>query len=76
MGLRTFEQFLDGLRDGREVYYQGKQVEVVTEHPELGIAARHAAIDFRLAEDPTFRELAIHREGNETYSAYYRMPQN
>ena len=51
MGLRTAEEFLNGLRDAREVYYRGERVPMVTEHAELGVAARHAAIDFELAED-------------------------
>jgi 4-hydroxybutyryl-CoA dehydratase/vinylacetyl-CoA-Delta-isomerase len=74
MGLRSPEEFLKGLRDGREVYYQGKRVASVTEHPELGVAARHAAIDFQLADDPAHRELAVFEDGEESYSAYYRVP--
>jgi 4-hydroxybutyryl-CoA dehydratase / vinylacetyl-CoA-Delta-isomerase len=76
MGLRSPEQFLNGLQDGRDVYYQGKRVNVVTEHPELGVAARHAAIDFQLAEDPAHRALAVVEEGQESYSAYYRIPRD
>jgi aromatic ring hydroxylase len=74
MGLRTVEQFLSGLRDGREVYYRGQRVPDVTEHPELGGAARHAAIDFQLAENPKFQQLATRREGNAVYSTYYHIP--
>ena len=74
MGLRTVEQFLQGLRDGREVYYRGQRVADVTEHPELGVAARHASIDFQLAEDPKLRDLATRREGKDTYSTYYQIP--
>lgn len=74
MGLRTVEQFLSGLRDGREVYYRGQRVPDVTEHPELGVAARHAAIDFRLAEDPKFQQLATRGEGKSAYSTYYHIP--
>src|SRR5580700_2613012 len=74
MGLRTVEQFLSGLRDGREVYYRGQRVPDVTEHPELGVAARHAAIDFQLAEDPKLQQLATRREGNAVYSTYYYIP--
>ena len=76
MGVRTPEQFLDGLRDDRTVYYRGQRVKAVPDHPELGVAARHAAIDFQLAENPKFRELAVYREGGEEYSAYYRIPRN
>jgi 4-hydroxybutyryl-CoA dehydratase/vinylacetyl-CoA-Delta-isomerase len=76
MGLRTATQFLEGLQDAREVYYRGERVPVVTEHPELGVAARHAAIDFELAEDARFRELAVWEDGGEKYSVFYRIPRN
>lgn len=75
MGLRTREQFLDGLRDQREVYYRGERVASVPDHVELGVAARHAAIDFELAEDPRFVDLAVRRQGNQVYSAYYHVPE-
>jgi 4-hydroxybutyryl-CoA dehydratase / vinylacetyl-CoA-Delta-isomerase len=76
MGVRTPKQFLDGLRDDRTVYYRGQKVASVPDHPELGVAARHAAIDFQLAEDPKFRDLAVQREGAEEYSAYFRIPRD
>ena len=44
--MRSPEEFLAGLHDGREVWYRGARVRDVTAHPELSIAARHAAIDF------------------------------
>lgn len=74
MALRTAAQFLAGLRDTREVYYRGERVASVVDHPELGVAARHASIDYEMAENPIFRGLAVHREGSEEYSAYYRVP--
>ena len=76
MALRTSEQFLDGLRDGREVYYRGQRVPVVTEHPELGVAARHAAIDFQLALDPKSRDHAVYCDGTEEYSVLYKIPRD
>jgi 4-hydroxybutyryl-CoA dehydratase/vinylacetyl-CoA-Delta-isomerase len=76
MALRTAAQFLAGLRGTREVYYRGERVPDVVKHPELGVAARHASIDFEMAENPRFRELAVHREGSDEYSAYYRVPRN
>jgi 4-hydroxybutyryl-CoA dehydratase/vinylacetyl-CoA-Delta-isomerase len=76
MGLRSAEQFFAGLRDAREVYYRGQRVHSVLDHPELGVAARHAAIDFRLAENPVYSELAVHHDGGEEYSAYYRIPRD
>jgi 4-hydroxybutyryl-CoA dehydratase/vinylacetyl-CoA-Delta-isomerase len=46
VGSRSPEAYLEGLRDGREVYYRGERVEDVVDHPELGLAARHGALDF------------------------------
>jgi 4-hydroxybutyryl-CoA dehydratase / vinylacetyl-CoA-Delta-isomerase len=48
----------------------------VPDHPELGVVVRHVAIDFELAEDPRFMELARHDDGSEAYSSYYRVPRN
>jgi 4-hydroxybutyryl-CoA dehydratase/vinylacetyl-CoA-Delta-isomerase len=76
MALRTAAEFLAGLRDAREVYYRGERVSNVVDHPELGVAARHAAIDFALAENPKYRELAVHREDAAEYSAYFRVPRD
>jgi aromatic ring hydroxylase len=49
--MRSPEQYLDGLRDGREVWYRGERVSDVTDHPELGLAARHGALDFHGPSD-------------------------
>jgi aromatic ring hydroxylase len=59
MALRTVQQYLDSLRDGRRVYYRGRLVDDVTAHPVIGLAARHAAIDYQMAEDPRYRDLAV-----------------
>ncbi len=75
MGLRTVDQYLDGLGDDREVYYQGERVDKVVEHPELGIAVRHAAIDFALAHDPQHASLAVRGEPGSEYSAYFHLPE-
>jgi 4-hydroxybutyryl-CoA dehydratase / vinylacetyl-CoA-Delta-isomerase len=44
--MRSPDEYLEGLRDGREVYYRGERVDDVVAHPELGLAARHGALDF------------------------------
>lgn len=68
--LRTAEEYLEGLRDEREVYYQGARVEDVTAHPELGIVSRHAARDFEFAEQAEHADLAV----TDGYSTYYLVP--
>lgn len=74
--LRTADQYLSGLEDNREVYFQGERVACVPRHAELGVAARHAAIDFRLADDPKHRALAVADRDGESFSFYFHLPQN
>ncbi len=76
MGLRTPEQYKQSLRDGRAVYFRGEKVADVTRHPVIGIAVEHACIDYRMAEDPKYRELAVMREGGGEYSRYFHLPRN
>jgi 4-hydroxybutyryl-CoA dehydratase/vinylacetyl-CoA-Delta-isomerase len=66
MPLRTPDQYLASLRDGRRVYYRGRRVEDVTAHPVIGLAARHAAIDYEMAEDARYSDLAV-VEGRSRY---------
>jgi aromatic ring hydroxylase len=75
MALRSVEQYVASLKDGRRVFFRGKKVEDVTTHPVIGVAVQHAAIDYRMAEDPTHRALAVvtHGEG-DPYSRYYEIP--
>ena len=76
MGLRTAEQYKSSLRDGRAVFFRGEKVADVTTHPVIGIAVEHAALDYRMAHDPKYRELAVVKEGANEYSRYYHIPQN
>jgi 4-hydroxybutyryl-CoA dehydratase/vinylacetyl-CoA-Delta-isomerase len=64
--VRDAEAYLAGLRDGREVWYRGERVADVPAHPELGIAARHGALDFELAHDPAHAGLAV-TDGASTF---------
>jgi aromatic ring hydroxylase len=70
--MRSPDEYLAGLRDEREVWYRGERVADVVAHPELGIAARHGALDFELAEEPAHRELAA----TDGHSTYYHLPRS
>ena len=78
MPLRTAEQYVDSLRDGRTVYYRGQRVPDVTTHPVIGRAVQHAAIDYTLAENPAHRELCVVSDGEADgeYSRYYQLPRS
>ena len=76
MPLRTPEQYKESLRDGRAVFFRGEKVADVTRHPVIGIAVEHAALDYRMGEDPKYRELAVVRDSGGEYSRYYQVPRN
>jgi aromatic ring hydroxylase len=68
--VRSAEEYLSGLRDGREVWYRGERVPDVVDHTELGIVSRHAALDFSFAEEHP--ELGV-TDGRPTY---YHLPRD
>ena len=73
MALRTAEDYLRALADGREVYYRGKRVSDVSRHPYLGLAAEHAARLYRLQRDPSFRPPLVTTVDGQKVSAFYRL---
>ena len=77
MGLRTAAEYMQGLRDGRTVYFHGRGVPDVTAHPHLGVAARHAALDFELAEEDGHKDLFTWTDaGGDVHSRYYKRPES
>lgn len=78
MGLMTAEQYLESLNDGRIVYYKGEKIENVAEHKDLGVCARTMAVDYEMAENPEYRDLAIVPDPDldELVSRYYHKPKN
>ena len=71
MPLRTVQQYVESLRDDRTVYFRGERVADVTRHPVISVAVEHASIDYAMAEDPSHRDLAVIRDGEDEYSRYY-----
>lgn len=56
MGIRTGAQFIAGLHDGREVWYDGKRVEDVAHFPPFAAAVRSTATLYDLQHDPRYRD--------------------
>ncbi|MFN0147213.1 MAG: 4-hydroxyphenylacetate 3-hydroxylase N-terminal domain-containing protein [Dehalococcoidia bacterium] len=46
MALRTADDYIDSLRDGRAVYYAGERIADVTAHPLFGMRARQISEEF------------------------------
>jgi aromatic ring hydroxylase len=76
MGLRNAEQYIESLRDGREVYIHGERVDDITKHPSLRKAIDHGAIDYEVDKRPELRDLLVTRSaktGNEI-RRYFELP--
>ncbi len=76
MPIRTPEEYVASLRDGRRVYYRGELVPDVTTHPVIARAIDHASIDFQMAEDPKFRDLAVVEGAHGPRSRYFETPRD
>jgi 4-hydroxybutyryl-CoA dehydratase/vinylacetyl-CoA-Delta-isomerase len=72
MSLRSVEQYVEGLRDGRRVLYRGAQVKDVVEEPELRPAVDHSALCYSIAE--SHRELAVDVVNGEQFSGFWTVP--
>ncbi|NOZ50346.1 MAG: 4-hydroxybutyryl-CoA dehydratase [Chloroflexi bacterium] len=78
MALKTAQEYKDSLKDGRVVYYKGERVADVTTHPELSVCVDTMALDYEMAENPRYRDLAVVSDEalGEDISRYYHLPQN
>ncbi|MGH8595679.1 MAG: 4-hydroxyphenylacetate 3-hydroxylase N-terminal domain-containing protein, partial [Gammaproteobacteria bacterium] len=57
MTIRTGQQYLAGLRDDREVWYDGKRVADVTDFGPFHAAVRSTAMLYDLQHDSGFRDV-------------------
>jgi aromatic ring hydroxylase len=57
MPIRRGEEYLAGIQDDREVWLEGKRVDDVTTHPDLGPCAHSLAEIYDLQHDPATRDL-------------------
>jgi 4-hydroxyphenylacetate 3-monooxygenase len=68
----TGDEYLESLRDGREVYIDGEKVDDVTEHPAFRNSARSIARLYDAMHDPDRREtlMGVDRLGIDTHKFF------
>jgi 4-hydroxybutyryl-CoA dehydratase / vinylacetyl-CoA-Delta-isomerase len=74
--MRAADEFVESLRDGRVVYYQGRRIEDVTKEPDLRVAIDHATIDFEMTEEPAHRDALVVDDGSGPSPLLYRIPRS
>jgi 4-hydroxyphenylacetate 3-monooxygenase len=78
MAIRTGKQFLEGLKDGREIYLEGERVTDVTTHPHFARMAQTLAKVYDLQHDPKYtNEMTFTSPSSgEPVALSYMIPQN
>ena len=71
MGLKTPEQYIESLRDGRVVYWDGERIDDITMHPKFRVPIEVAARDYDYA-DPHRRGLISYEteEGDRAHRVF------
>ena len=60
--IKTVEQYLESLNDGREVWCLGERVADVRTHPTVSTIIRTACMDYVLPNHPDYRDLFVTRD--------------
>ncbi|MBW1903296.1 MAG: hypothetical protein JRJ20_16965 [Deltaproteobacteria bacterium] len=59
MGVRTREEYIEGLRQHKpNVYMEGEKIENIVDHPAFQVGLNSAAVTFEQANHPDYRDLA------------------
>ena len=69
--LRTGEEHLKSIRDGRVIYIGDERIEDVTRHPAFRNAAQTVAALYDMKCDPANRELMSYEEDGGRHSIYF-----
>ncbi|MBP2365113.1 4-hydroxyphenylacetate 3-hydroxylase family protein [Pseudonocardia parietis] len=74
-GPPTGEQYLESLRDGRAIYFDGELVDDVTTHPAFATSARSVARLYDTLHDPEKQDLLTYVTPRGTRShKFYKVP--
>src|SRR5512142_84846 len=75
MALKTPQQYLETLNDGRVVYCDGKRIADVTKDPILNITNHWVAMDYVMSNDPKYQDLLTDIDGDGDRVAFALQPQ-
>ena len=72
--IRNGAEYLDSIRDGREVWIDGERVDDVPSHPMLKPLVDIRARLYDMQHDPETRDMMIYKEGDEPFSIGLKLP--
>jgi 4-hydroxybutyryl-CoA dehydratase/vinylacetyl-CoA-Delta-isomerase len=75
MALKTPQEYINSLKDGRVMYLNGEKVPDVTDHPILKICRDWVAMDYVLNQDPRYQDLLTEINEDGERVSFALMPQ-
>jgi 4-hydroxybutyryl-CoA dehydratase/vinylacetyl-CoA-Delta-isomerase len=75
MAIKTPQQYIESMKDGRVVYCNGERVKDVTTHPILKICRDWVAMDYVLQGDSRYQDLLIAKDADGESVSFALMPQ-
>ena len=75
MAIKTPQQYIESLKDGRIVFCNGERVKDVTQHPILKICRDWMAMDYVLENDSRYRDLITEKNEEGERVSFALMPQ-
>jgi len=74
--IRTPEQYVESLRDGRRIYLNGEKIEDITKHPQFQGPINGRALSYALYNHPKFKDLLTIEENGDRYLFYGKQPKS
>ncbi|MGE4013468.1 MAG: 4-hydroxyphenylacetate 3-hydroxylase family protein, partial [Alphaproteobacteria bacterium] len=74
--LKSGQEYLESIRDGRTVYIGRERIEDVTAHPAFASAAKMYAGMYDMKRQPANKDVTWFEDGGEKYSLYYLQPKS
>jgi len=72
--IRTGAEYLENIRDGREIYVDGARVDDVTAHPMFKPIVDVRARIYDMAHDPATRDTMSYTENGESFAVGLKLP--
>src|SRR2546426_11922742 len=74
MPLKTRDEYIASLRDGREIYWDGERIDDITTHPKFAVPIEIAARDYDY-DDPDRRDIITYKtETGDVAHRIYQTP--
>ena len=74
--IRSGDEYLESLRDGRQVYLGTERIDDVTSHPAFRNSARSFARLYDKKRSAEFRDLVTHEKDGDRISNYFLVPKS